>query len=111
MTLHPDLADAQDAGLYTFLTTHDRGPNARATLTAALRQLCEAGGGTWMQPNHGGGDTIRHPTHLFEISALGINATGMGQDQAVLNWRKLAYRHFSIDVDAPNTRLSGEVQL
>jgi hypothetical protein len=55
-------------------------------LTAALKSLCANGGGTWMQPDVGA-----HPgTHLVEIHAYGITATGLDLTQAVTSWRKLA---------------------
>jgi hypothetical protein len=104
LTLHPAQMAAQDAALYSFLQAHDHGSNAREALTTALRNLCQAGGGIWMQPDQGQGGTIRHTTHLHEISAHGITATGMGADQAVLNWRKLAYQHLSATLFAPMTR-------
>lgn len=77
--------------LHIFLTQYDHGDN----LFPALRDLCKCGGGTWLQPGDPQGHAARHPTHLIEISAHGVNAYGLTAREAVWNWRKQAYRHLA----------------
>lgn len=85
MNTHPDTIPA----LRAFLVPDFQGPAGLPLLKAALRAHCTAGNGDWYVPDEMGADDWR-PSHLVEISAFEVAATGNTLDEATHNWRKLA---------------------
>lgn len=67
-------------------------------LEAHLRAECARGNGCWMDP----APTAcgRPGTHLYEVSAFGIHATGMTVPEAVRAWRTCALAGLAGDSDA-----------
>jgi hypothetical protein len=87
----PDQADPHFAERAAFARAVRDMPETELSDTIRLR--CVQGGGHWQNPaplDHPGGPTGRPATHLFEISFLGLTATGTSPTEAARNWRRCA---------------------
>lgn len=58
-------------------------------LADAIRQACEGGFGSWMDPAP---HATRPATHLYEISLFGVLGIGHDLPQAAASWRTAALR-------------------
>lgn len=90
MTLDPDdlRSSLSPATRDRLLFLLDHVADRLDVLEAHLRAECARGNGCWMNPAP---TACGHPgTHMFEVSAFGIHATGMTVPEAVRAWRTCA---------------------
>lgn len=90
MNAHNPQAGADlDLSLRLFLEWLGNGP--ADDLAILLEWFCDQGHGHWQNPS-AGGPIGRPATHLFEVSLLGVSATGTTAPEAAQNWRTCARR-------------------